>query len=181
MRFPRCLPVPFRPMLRLVLAAAAVLGTVGGCGTHDLFSFPDQVRGNKIDPDELSQLVVGTSTRQDASALLGSPTTKGTFDDNTWIYISEVTHPVIGGTQGVQDQHAYVLTFDDKGVLRGVEKRSMQDAQPVNVVSRTTPSPGTEASFMQQLLGNVGRFGTAPALGPSTQGLPGTSTNPGNF
>ena len=180
MRFTRRLRAPFRPMRHLLLAAI-VLGTLAGCGTHDFFSFPDQVRGNKVDPDLLTQLVVGTSTRQDVSALLGSPTIKAAFDDNSWIYISEVTHPVIGGTQGVQDQHAYVMTFDDKGVLRGIEKRTMQDSQPVNVVSRTTPSPGTEASFMQQLLGNVGRFGTAPSLGQSTQGLPGTSTNPGNF
>jgi hypothetical protein len=29
------------------------------------------------------------------------------------------------------------------------------------VIARTTPSPGTEASFLQQLLGNIGRFNPA--------------------
>ena len=29
---------------------------------------------------------------------------------------------------------------------------------PVEIVSRTTPSPGNDVSFLQQLLGNVGRF-----------------------
>ena len=175
----RPLSASFAPVRRLLLAAC-LLGPLAGCGTHDFFTFPPQVRGNKVDPDALAQLVVGTSTRQDAVALLGSPTIKATFDDNTWLYISEVTHPVIAGTQGVEDQHVYVLTFDDKGVLTGVEKRSQKDAQPVDVVSRTTPSPGTEASFMQQLLGNVGRFSTAP-VGPSNEGAQGTATNPGNF
>jgi outer membrane protein assembly factor BamE (lipoprotein component of BamABCDE complex) len=164
-----------------LLLGASMLGTLPGCGTHDLFSYPDQVRGNKVDPDVLAQLVVGTSTKQDVTALLGSPTIKAAFDDNQWIYISEVTHPVIAGTQGVDDQHAFVVSFDQKGVLAGIEKRTMADSQPVTVVSRTTPSPGTEASFMQQLLGNVGRFGTAPALGQAQQGQQGTSTNPGNF
>jgi outer membrane protein assembly factor BamE (lipoprotein component of BamABCDE complex) len=164
-----------------LLLSASVLGALPGCGTRDFFTYPDQVRGNKIDPDVLAQLVVGTATRQDVNALLGSPTIKAAFDDNQWIYISELTHPVIAGTQGVEDQHAYVLTFNDKGILAGIQKRTMADAQPVTVVARTTPSPGTEASWMQQLLGNVGRFSTAPALGPSTQGQQGTSTNPGNF
>ncbi len=162
------------------MLAACLLGPLAGCGTNDFFAYPPQVRGNKVDADALTQLVVGTSTRQDATALLGSPTTKAPFDDNTWIYISEVTRPVIAGTQGIEDQHVYVLTFDQKGVLTGVDKRSLKDAQPVQVVSRTTPSPGTEASFMQQLLGNVGRFGTAP-VGLSNQGAQGSSTNPGNF
>jgi len=169
---------PFAPLRRLTLAAA-VLASLAGCGTRDFFSYPPQVRGNKIDGDVVAQLVVGTSTRQDVTALIGSPTTKGSFDDNTWIYISEVTSPVIGGTQGVQDQQVYVLSFDDKGVLTKVAKRNQDDSLPVDVVSRTTPSPGTEASWLQQLLGNVGKF--SAAVPNSNQGAPGTSTNPGNF
>ena len=35
----------------------------------------------------------------------------------------------------------------------------------MTVVARTTPSPGTEASFLQQLFGNIGRFN---AINPST-------------
>ncbi len=144
----------------------------------NFMSYPPQVRGNKIDADQVSQLVPGTSTRQDATALLGSPTARATFDDNTWIYISEVTKPVIGGTQGVRDQQVYVLSFDDKGVLTKVQKKTQEDGLPVDVVSRTTPSPGTEASVLQQLLGNVGKFSATPA---TNQGAQGTSTNPGNF
>jgi outer membrane protein assembly factor BamE (lipoprotein component of BamABCDE complex) len=159
--------------------AIAVLATLAGCGTSDFFSYPPQVRGNKVDPEVLAQLVPGTSTRQDVTAVLGSPTAKATFDDNTWIYISEVTRPVIAGTQGVEDQQVYVLSFDDKGTLKGVQKRTKDDSLPVNIVSRTTPSPGTEATWLQQLLGNVGKFSAAAPV--SNQGAQGTSTNPGNF
>jgi outer membrane protein assembly factor BamE (lipoprotein component of BamABCDE complex) len=159
-------------------ALAGVLISLAGCQLPDFLSFPPQVRGNRVDEEQLAQLVPGTSTRQDATALLGSPTAKATFDDNIWIYISEITRPVIGGMQGVEDQRVYVLTFTDKGVLTGVQKRTQADSLPVDVVSRTTPSPGTEATLLQQLLGNVGKFNASPA---SNQGAPGTSTNPGNF
>jgi outer membrane protein assembly factor BamE (lipoprotein component of BamABCDE complex) len=126
------------------------------------FEAKPQVRGNAVDPDDLKQLVVGTSTTKDATALLGSPTAHATFDDNTWIYISEVTRTRIGRKLGEDKQNVVVLTFDQSGVLRDVKKLGMDDAQPVQVVSRTTPSPGSEASFLQQLFGNIGRYNPLP-------------------
>jgi outer membrane protein assembly factor BamE (lipoprotein component of BamABCDE complex) len=90
--------------------------------------------------------------------LLGSPTAKAVFDDNTWIYISEVTQPRIGRIQGVNSQHVVVMTFDQGGVLRDVKRLDQDDGKPVDVVSRATPSPGSESTFLQQLLGNVGKY-----------------------
>ena len=110
----------------------------------------------------------GTSTRADVTALIGTPTARATFDDNTWIYISEVTRPQIARTQGVLSQDVVVLGFNDQGVLQDVKRLNQDDALPVTVVARSTPSPGTEASFLQQLFGNIGRFN---ALGPN-QGAP---------
>ena len=40
----------------------------------------------------------------------------------------------------------------------------------MTVIARTTPSPGTEASFMQQLLGNIGRFNPTGIGGAGTGG-----------
>lgn len=129
---------------------------------------PPQVRGNKVDPESLKELVPGTSTKADVSAVIGSPTAKDTFDDNTWLYISELTQQRIGRTPGELEQNVVVVSFNDKGVLKSIEKRDKDDALPVTVVARTTPSPGTEASFVQQLLGNIGRFN--PTGAGSTQG-----------
>jgi outer membrane protein assembly factor BamE (lipoprotein component of BamABCDE complex) len=155
-----------------------LVAPLAACDPPDFLSYPPQIRGNKIDPDQIKELVPGTSTRQDVTALIGSPTAKATFDDNTWLYICEVTKPVIGGTQAVEEQQVYVLSFDQSGVLRGIQKKTGADSMPVDVVSRTTPSPGSEASFMQQLLGNVGKFNAA---GTSQTGKQGGATNPGNF
>ena len=158
-----------------LLAATALTA----CTPPAFISFPPQVRGNKVDAKVLAQLVPGTSTRADVTALIGSPTAHATFDDNTWLYIGEVTKPLIGGTNVVLDQQVVVLTFDQRGVLRDIANKSQQDGVPVTVVSRTTPSPGKEVSFWAQLLGNVGKFSpmqTQPDIG--RQGGP---TNPGNF
>lgn len=144
----------------------ALLALLGGCSMMPSFlTYPPQIRGNMVDAETLKQLVPGTSTRDDVMALIGSPTTKATFDDNTWLYIGEITKPVVAGTQADLDQQVVALTFDAQGVLRTVETKTADDGLPVSMASGATPSPGSEATFMQQLLGNVGRFN--PAAGAS--------------
>ena len=160
-----------RPSLPFLL----LLALLSGCS---VIATPRQLRGNKVDADQLKELVPGTSTRADVTSLLGSPSTKATFDDNTWIYISETTRTRVGRLPGVLAQDVTVLTFDQAGVLRGVKRLNEDDSRPVDVVTRTTPSPGSEASFMQQLLGNVGKFSTGPT--GSTGGGSGGSSGPGS-
>ena len=145
-----------------------MMATLGGCS---FFSAPEQPRGNRVDADLLRELVPGTSSRADAAALLGSPTAKATFDENIWIYIGSMTQLRIARTQSIISQDVVVLSFDDRGVLRGIKRTNLDDAYSVGMVSRATPTPGNDTSFMQQLFGNVGRFS---AGGPSqTGGSPG--------
>lgn len=178
-----------RPALRLLDATSRLdpsvrvlfvllLLSVSAC---DALDAPRQLRGNHVDADQLKELVPGTSTRADATSLLGSPTTRAAFDDNTWVYISETTRTRVGRSPGVLAQDVVVLTFDQAGVLRGVKHLDQDDRKDVSVVSRTTPSPGSEASFLQQLLGNVGKFNAGGAAGGSraTPGGSGASTSNG--
>ena len=108
-----------RPFLALAVALL-----LAGCS---FFEATPTMRGNKVEAEQLNELVPGTSTRSDVTALIGSPTTKATFDDNTWIYVSEVTRPRVGRTPGVLDQNVVVLSFDDQGVLRDVKKLNQED------------------------------------------------------
>ena len=160
-----------RPTL---LAFAALSVAAFGVAACSVIETPRTYRGNKVDPDQLKELVVGTSTKADVTSLIGSPSARATFDDNSWIYISETTRTRVGRTPGILAQNVTVLTFDPGGVLRGVKQLDQDDSRPVDVVSRATPSPGSEASFMQQLLGNVGKFSTGPT------GLGASSSTPGS-
>ena len=151
-------------ILSFVLSACLLLG---GCS---IFEAKSQLRGNRVDADQLKELVPGTSTRADVTALIGSPTAKATFDDNTWLYVSEVTKPRVARTLGVLSQNVVVLSFNDQGVLQEVKHLDQEDSVPVSIVARTTPSPGTEASFLQQLFGNIGRFNAFGAQPTSPSG-----------
>lgn len=156
---------------RLTLIGCLMLASCSWLGPHPT------MRGNKVDADLLKELTPGVSSKADVAAVIGSPTARATFDDNTWIYISEVTQPRIGRTLGELQQNVVVLSFNEGGVLQTVHKLDKADLLPVSVVARTTPSPGTEASFMQQLLGNIGRFNptggnTGGGIGGGAPGAP---------
>lgn len=162
------------PWLRLSVLCVA-LGSIS-LGACSMFEAQPQFRGNKVDKENLQELTPGTSTRADVAALIGSPTIRAPFDDNTWIYISETTQSQVGRMPAVLEQNVLVLNFDDNGVLRQIDAKTKDDGLPVSVVSRTTPSPGTEASFLQQLFGNIGRFNalgsSAAASGGQSGGAP---------
>lgn len=157
--------------------AGAVLlaGMVGGCSLPGVLSQSPQARGNLIEAERLAQLVPGTSTRADVTSLIGSPTAKAAFDDSKWIYIGELTRPVIAGTNTVLDQQTVVMSFDGKGVLQSMDTKLAKDGYDIAVVTDTTPAPGSDASFLQQLLGNIGRFN--PGAGAGATGGGASSTN----
>jgi outer membrane protein assembly factor BamE (lipoprotein component of BamABCDE complex) len=159
-----------RPTRTLLLILPLLLG-LSSCGVIHIFDPTFRQRGSRVDPDALKELIPGTSSRADVQALIGSPTAKATFDDNTWIYISQITTTRIGRTPGVRTQDVVILTFDQNGTLRGIAKRDKADAAPIAMAAGATPSPGSEASFLQQLFGNVGKF--TPAGLPGGGGLGG--------
>jgi outer membrane protein assembly factor BamE (lipoprotein component of BamABCDE complex) len=175
---PRAAP-PFSVALgKAVLGAAVVLSplVMSGCA---VFSPLPTERGQMVEKEDYDKLVPGTTTRADVTSLLGSPSSRATFDDNTWFYIGEVTAPVPLARPAIGRQQVLVLNFDQGGVLRGLRRLDKSNAHDVAMVSRVTPSPGSEASFMQQLIGNVGRYNPLGMGGDTLGGGSGLGSNNG--
>lgn len=141
--------------MRNPLALTTLLLSISACS---LVQTPRILHGNKIDPDMLKELVPGVSTKKDVTSLVGSPTAHATFDDNEWIYISETNYSRIGRLPGLMKQDVTVMNFAPTGTLKSVKNLTQDDARDISVASGATPSPGSEASFLQQLLGNVGKY-----------------------
>jgi outer membrane protein assembly factor BamE (lipoprotein component of BamABCDE complex) len=144
---------------------------LAGCG---LFTAPAQYRGQTVTPEQLRQLVPGTTTEADVRALLGDPTSQGLFDNSRWAYIGQVTRNRIGRYPGVVSDNVVVLTFNEQGVLEKVEHHGKAATVQVGMAGGATPSPGGNASFFQQLLGNIGRYTpTSTTTGGTSGGLNG--------
>jgi outer membrane protein assembly factor BamE (lipoprotein component of BamABCDE complex) len=141
----------------LALLTAAV--AVGACTSRI-----DQ-RGNLPDPDLLANIEVGHINKQGVQEALGTPSSIGLFDQETWYYISQRTEKVAFFKPSVIDRKVIVIKFDQRGVVSEMTTLGLEDSRDVQIVERTTPTAGQEMGLLKQLLGNIGRFegkGKAP-------------------
>lgn len=153
------------------LAAFLSVATLAGCGGRV------DVRGNLPDPEAVLAVHPGESTRQQVAQVLGSPSVVGTFDDQTWYYVSKRTKTFAFFEPEVIDQEVLVVKFDNSGVVSDMTLYGYEDGRLIDPVSRTTPNLGKELTFLQQILGNLGRFNTDKES--SMTGPTGRSPNPG--
>lgn len=133
---------------------AALLLPLAGC-IKDV-----EQRGNFLKPEMLAQLAPGEQTRQDVEAILGTPSTTAVFDGDTWYYISAHTTQYAFYPNHEFDRTIYAVSFDERGILKDVRRLEIEDGRTVAIAGRETPTKGREYSFLEQLVGNLGRITT---------------------
>jgi outer membrane protein assembly factor BamE (lipoprotein component of BamABCDE complex) len=143
------------------LAAFAAAATIGACSSRI-----DQ-RGNLPDPDLLANIEVGHINKQGVQETLGTPSSIGLFDQETWYYISQRTEKVAFFEPSVIDRKVIVIKFDPRGVVSEMTTLGLEDSREVQIVERKTPTAGQEIGILKQLLGNVGRFEGRGKGGPT--------------
>jgi outer membrane protein assembly factor BamE (lipoprotein component of BamABCDE complex) len=133
-------------------------------------------RGNLPDQKKLATIEPGVTTKEMVTQILGSPSSVSTFSDKTWYYISRRTEQTAFFDPEVLDQQVVVVGFDDGGVVRDVQHLNLADSRPIAPVARETPSAGRELGFVEQLIGNLGKFNTSGG-GPKVFGGGATTPN----
>jgi outer membrane protein assembly factor BamE (lipoprotein component of BamABCDE complex) len=146
---------------------AAALATLAGC------AFPVNDRGNLPKADLLSQIRPGVTDKNSVKALLGTPSSIATFDGDTWYYISKEERQIAFLKPEVLNQQVYVVHFNDKGIVSDVSHKGIDDAHKMSPNPDATPAPGREFTFLEQLIGNFGKFNSAGS-GGNTPGGPNT-------
>lgn len=131
----------------------AVVAALGGCSIDSLGYVPDEGALERVKPGEQS--------RDDVAQLLGTPSSVVPFGDDTWIYISRKTSTFAFLQPTVIEQNVLVVEFDQGGLVRDVRRYKLEDGKSIDPVTRKTPSPGKELTFLDQLIGNIGRFNPA--------------------
>jgi len=144
------------------LAFGLVLTTLAGC------SLPVYERGNLPKADLLAQVKPGVTDKASVKSLLGTPSSVATFDGDTWYYISREEKQIAFLRPELLDQEVYAIHFNDKGIVSSISHKGLQDAHNVTPNPDTTPAPGREYTFLEQLIGNFGKFNSA-----SSKGIPG--------
>lgn len=137
--------------LAMKIAAIFLLGAICACTTIE------EQHGVAIKPKEVAALTLDSS-KSDVVSVLGSPSTKSIYGDEVWYYLSNRKERNIFAADELAEQEVLAISFDVNAHISNVETYSLSDSRKFAVNQRITETSGNDVSFMEQILGNVGRF-----------------------
>lgn len=117
--------------------------------------------GHMADAEDLERVRPGATSRAQVRQLLGSPSATSAFGPEIWYYMGKRISRTSFLDPEVIESKAVAIRFDEAGVVREVDAYGKADLRTVALVERETPAHGRELSLVEQLLGNIGRFGAA--------------------
>lgn len=116
------------------------------------------VRGNLIDPQDIAAAQSEKLSKNDILRRFGSPTNVATFSSERWYYVGGKTASLAFFRPKLIDQQVVAVAFDKNGLVSKINVYRLEDGKIIDPVKRTTPTEGQELTFLQQLLGNLGKF-----------------------
>ena len=114
-------------------------------------------RGSLLEDYQIAEVRVGESSRSDVLRLIGSPTTQSTFNQDVWYYIGQKTakHGILDSE--VVNERIVKVAFNSDGIVESISDEAGNRID-LPYTRAKTPTHGSELTFTQQLLGNMGRF-----------------------
>jgi len=138
-------------------AAVLVMLALAGCAPQVT------QHGHTIDPESLSRITPGVTSREEVVRLLGSPSALATFEDGRWYYVTQRRESRSFYQSEITDQDVVTIAFDDRGIVQDVSQHGKDQAMAVEPNSDSTRTLGNEMTVFEQLIGNIGRFGDPAA------------------
>jgi len=150
------LKIKARPAAGLALVLAAGLA-LAGCNTAATLSPKETLtQGYVIDPQAI-ELAPPGSSREQVLLALGTPSTRATFDNEVFYYISQIRERRAAFMKPkLVDQRVLAVYFGPDDRVERIANYGIQDGKVFDFISRATPTGGKDQSFLQQLLSGFG-------------------------
>ncbi len=141
----------------IIIGTIAVL-ILGACSSQKF------VRGYMPNQEMVEAIKPQVDTHDSVKEMLGSPSSIATFDNDNWYYFSKQSESFAFFKEKITEMDIIAIGFDSDGYVTNVRHYTLDDKRNISPVGKVTPTHGRELSFIQELFGNIGRFGTG---GPS--------------
>ena len=136
----------------VILTVTMALGVTVACTPRV------DIRGNRPDLERVAEITPGEHSRELVDEILGSPSIKSSFGQETWFYVSSKTETVVFLEPEVKERLVLSIRFDDEGVVKFINQLGLEDGHKIELVERISPTVGNELTLMDQIFGNFGRF-----------------------
>ena len=120
-------------------------------------------------PDRFASVKAGVTTKPELLEQVGSPSTVSSFGDEIWYYISSTSEQATWRKEKITARNVVAIRFNRANVVTKIDRYTKEDGEDIALVDRKTETRGRKLGFLEQLLGNVGRFGD----GESALNVPG--------
>jgi len=103
-------------------------------------------------------LLVNSSNKNDIIRILGQPSSKSKFDNDTWIYIErKQTQSKLKnlGRMKIYKNDVLVLDIDKYGILKNKEFYDLQDMNNLNIVKSKTQAGYNRSSFIYKFMSSM--------------------------
>ncbi|WP_170564309.1 outer membrane protein assembly factor BamE [Ruegeria atlantica] len=111
--------------------------------------------------DQLAEIKVGVDTRDSVVETIGAPSSAGLVKDSGFYYVRSRVRHYGPKRPEVVSRELVAISFDQRGVVRNIERFGLEDGYVVVLDRRVTESSVQNRSFLRQLLGNIGNFNPA--------------------
>ncbi len=132
--------------------AVVISSSLSGC---DAFT-ENQYSGSVIEARKVDMIKEGKSTKADVYDILGSPSSKGSFDSNVWYYVGDHRTRTAFMDPTVKNRQIIAVYFDKNDKVQKVERKTLTDGQEVKIKDAETPTYGTKKSVLEEMFGHVG-------------------------
>ncbi|MDD2840476.1 MAG: outer membrane protein assembly factor BamE [Rickettsiales bacterium] len=130
-----------------------VLLFTSSCITRDLSQ-----KGYIINKDDLSNVTIGLTNKENTLKYLGYPLNKSYFDNNIWIYYSYTIKEVLFFKPQIKDQKILIIEFDKNTEL--IKNLSLYNIQSDKNQSLDIGNDinKDKSNVMKDILNNIGQF-----------------------
>jgi len=104
------------------------------------------------------ELTVNQSNKNDILKLLGSPSSKSTFDSDLWIYIERKTDNsslIKFGKEKILLNNVLILEINSMGILEKKEFLDLDDMKNIKFTEQTTENQYKKNSFIYEFLSSM--------------------------
>lgn len=114
--------------------------------------------------EDLAQVAVGKSTRDDVATAIGRPSSTGVLEGSAWYYVGSRWKYYGGRAPQEIDRQVLAISFSPKGVVENVERFGLERGQVVVLSRRVTKSNIKGIGLVRELLNSVGRVSAGKLL-----------------
>lgn len=126
--------------------------------------------GYLVDQRLINNLEVDLLTQREVQRMMGSPSTVGNYEGETWYYITSTIERYAWRKPTVTHRRVVAVKFNDETkIIADIAEYGIKDGRIINFSTRETPTKGRELSFLEQLFGNVGRVSADTLTDPNNQ------------